>query len=204
MVSGTGSQSHTKWAGWLTLTLSVVTHCSSSAINISTWLLLAIVFWKCSYWWQWHGAWKLLSQFVSRWPTVTVTLKISSLSLVAFSISIGIYQPHDVLQLLCGPLQLHHWLDTNQHQHMALVGNFILKMFLLMTMTWSLKIALTICVKMTYSDSDTKNLQPQSCGIFNIYWYLSATWCTTTTTWTTTTTLAGYKYFNIKSARHIY
>ena len=64
---------------------------------------------------------------------------------------------------------------SHQHQHMALVGNFILKMFLLMTMTWSLKIALTICVKMTYSDSDTKNLQPQSCGIFNIYWYLSAT-----------------------------
>ena len=112
MVSGTGSQSHTKWAGWLTLTLSVVTHCSSSAININTWLLLAILFWKCSYWWQWHGAWKLLSQFVSRWPTVTVTLKTSSLSLVAFSISIGIYQPHDVLQLLHGPLQL-HWLDTS-------------------------------------------------------------------------------------------
>ena len=42
------------------------------------------------------------------------------------------------------------------------------------------------------------------CSSSNIYWYLSATWCTTTTTWTTTTTLAGYKYFNIKSARHIY
>ena len=110
MVSGTGSQSHTKWAGWLSLTLS-----------------------------------------------------------------------HTLLFI------------SHQHQHMALVGNFILKMFLLMTMTWSLKIALTICVKMTYSDSDTKNLQPQSCGIFNIYWYLSASWCTTTTTWTTTTTLAGYK-----------
>ena len=115
MVTGTGSQSHTNWAGWLTLTLSVVTHCSSSAININTWLLLAILFWKCSYWWQWHGAWKLLSQFVSRWPTVTVTLKTSSLSLVAFSISIGIYQPHDVLQPLHGPLPL-HWPDTNQHQ----------------------------------------------------------------------------------------
>ena len=58
---------------------------------------------------RWPGAWKLLSHFVSRWHIMTLT---SSLSLVTFSISISIHQPHDVLQPLHGLLQL-KWLDTN-------------------------------------------------------------------------------------------